>query len=100
MSKGIKLKTWNDLNKASSNDKYILILKRPQSKSRIHKGKCKKLISLHLLGYEIEDHVLGTGNARQQYFSFDNLEDAKNEYPARLSITNARCKFCGKKTDF
>ena len=55
---------------------------------------------MHRLGDEIEDHILGTGSARQQYLSFNNLEDAKNEYPAHLNITDARCKFCGKKTDF
>ena len=101
MSKGIKLETSNDLKKACDNNKYILILKRPQSKSRIHVGTCRLLVFWHLLDYnDTTNRKLGTGKAKQQYFRFDSLEDAKNEYPAHVRMIDPCCQFCIKKTDF
>ena len=100
MSKGVLLKTRNDLRKARKDGKYLLIIKRPQSKSRIHKGDCRSVAFAHILDYGETDAKLGMGKAKQQYFAFDNLEDANDAYPAHVRPIDPHCHICIKKQPF
>ena len=88
------LETRDDLRKACDRGKYILVIKRPQSKSRIHHGKCRLLVQEHILDYSLPDLKIGTGKAKQQYFAFDSLKDAKNAYPTHVRIIDPCCKSC------
>ena len=94
MDDGIQLKTRNDLRKARDRSKYILIIKRPQSKSRIHKGTCRSVSFAHILDIKEADAKLGLGKAKQQYFAFTSLEDAIKNYPSHVRHINPYCPIC------
>lgn len=100
MSEGVELKMGHDLQQACHDGKYILIVKRPKSKSRIHTGKCRLLELWHNNpDYIAVNHKLGTGKAKQKYYMFDSLKEAKNEYPARVRVIDPFCQFCIKEEE-
>ena len=78
MYRGERISTHKQIERACNDEKYILIIKRPHSTSRIHKGTCYPLRESHCVNHDILDYELGTSGARQIYFAFDSLEDADN----------------------
>ena len=100
MSKDTQLKTLNDLKNACNDNKYILIIKRPQSKSRIHKGRCSSITFSHLFDFITIDRKLGMGKAKQRYFAFDTFEEVKNAYPTHVRPIDPYCRICIKESIF
>lgn len=97
---GIELKTRGDLKIACNNGDYIVIVKRPRTKSRIHVGKCPHVIFMHFLDTDINmDNKLGCGRQKQKYFAFKNREDALKFMPFYTKTSRIYCPTCIKEVN-
>ena len=100
MSMMKELKTNKTLTITCKSEGYVLIKKRPMSKSRIHSASC---YLLHLQFHMSDIKELGNSKAKQQYYfskSIDKLKEKMKSH-ANRDIKNIvhKCSQCRNKAD-
>ena len=89
---GIWLNTCGDLCEALDKPGFLVVVRKPGGKSRIHRTSCFVFDDVQKLGGV--DDVLGQGEARQRYYHCESWDDAVKKWSELLTREPIPCRNC------